>query len=230
MPDRVIRDELLESERWISLKDNADRLAFVALLLSADSLGNFSAEPFRLMRLWRDFGINTVALVAKSLSELADHDLVRLYEVDGKPYLHIPRFRQRLRYVKRVFPPSPWTSVEQNQELANNSPDCHLTVTRLSPAEGKGSEDKAIAIATGSDTGKAPQRSKKIAATPLPANWEVTDSMISWAVSHGLSESQIMPETDKFADHHRSKGNRFTDWNASWRNWIRNAVKFANAR
>jgi hypothetical protein len=28
-------------------------------------------------------------------------------------------------------------------------------------------------------------------------------------------------------DHHRSKGNHFVDWEAAWRNWVRNAVKFA---
>src|SRR3990167_1136654 len=101
MPDRIVRDELLESEKWLSLKDNADRLAFIALLLKADSLCNFSAEPFRLMRLWRDFGINTVLLVAKTMSELADHDLVRPYQVGDRLPLHIPRFGQRLRDLKR---------------------------------------------------------------------------------------------------------------------------------
>jgi len=119
MPDRIIRDELLESERWLTLKDNADRLAFFALLLRADSLGNFSGEPYRLMRLWRDFGINTRELVAKTLTELVDHDLVRIYDADSYPQLlHIPRFGQRnLRYIKRVYPLSPWTTNEQKQKL-----------------------------------------------------------------------------------------------------------------
>ena len=88
MPDRIIRDELLQSEKWLSLKDNADRLAFVALLLSADSLGNFSAEPFRLLRLWRDFGINTAELVAKTTRELVDHDLRRFqYAITNNPLI-----------------------------------------------------------------------------------------------------------------------------------------------
>src|SRR5205807_9489453 len=102
MPDRVIRDELLESERWLALKDNADRLAYIALLLKADALGDFDAGEFRLLRLWRDFGINTPALVAKTLTELVEHDLIRLYDVEGARYLHIPRYRQSLRFVKRV--------------------------------------------------------------------------------------------------------------------------------
>lgn len=137
MPDRIIRDELLESERWLALKDNGDRLAYLALLLRADNLGNFSAEPFRLMRLWRDFGISTPALVAKTLSELADHDLVRIYECeDGgllKPYLHVPRFGQRMRYLKRVYPPSPWTTEEQKQRIGDNSPVLSQSTVRSKP-------------------------------------------------------------------------------------------------
>lgn len=107
MPDRVIRDELLESPRFLGLKDNADRLAYIALLLSADDLGNFDGDLFRLTRLWRDFGILSRELAAKSLSELADADLVRPYQIDGKPYLHLPRFRQRLRYTKGKYPRPP---------------------------------------------------------------------------------------------------------------------------
>jgi hypothetical protein len=142
MPDRIIRDELLESERWLSLKDNADRLAYISLLLKADALGNFSAEPFRLMRLWRDFGINTDSLVAKTLTELTNHDLIRLYQVGEKQLLHIPRFGQRLRHVRRIFPLSPWTTEQEKQTLADNSPDARQVQDRLASAEVKGSEGK----------------------------------------------------------------------------------------
>lgn len=107
MPDRVIRDELLQSPRFLALKDNADRLAYIALLLSADDLGNFDADLFRLTRMWRDFGISTRELAAKTLAELADTDLVRVYSVDGKQYVHIPRYRQRLRYTVGKFPRPP---------------------------------------------------------------------------------------------------------------------------
>ena len=142
MPDRMIRDELLESERWLRLKDNADRLAFIALLLRADSLGNFSADLFRLVRLWRDFGISTEEHAAKTLSELVDQDLVRLYEVDGVRLLHIPRFQQRVRYLTRIFPPSPWTTDEQKQKVLNKSPDYSQARTGSAPAEVKRSEVK----------------------------------------------------------------------------------------
>ena len=146
MPDRIIRDELLESERWLALKDNADRLAFIALLLKADALGNFEASQHRLFRIWRDFGIATPALVTKTLTELADHDLIRLYDVDDKRYLHIPRFRQELRYVRRTFPPSPWTTSHEKQKLEANSRRDNDADTALTRRAHPRSEEKGSYI------------------------------------------------------------------------------------
>lgn len=133
MPDRIIRDELLDSERWVGLSDDTCKLAYVAILLRCDALGNYPADLFRLRRLWRDLQIGTDEIAAKRLNELADHGLVQLYDADGKRFLHIPRFRQRLRYVKRIYPPSPWTSDQEKQHLEKYSPDYRLAQVRSAP-------------------------------------------------------------------------------------------------
>jgi hypothetical protein len=140
MPDRIIREELLDSERWLTLKDNADRLAYIALVLKADDYGNFSAEPFRLMRMWREFGITTTELVAKTLNELADHELIGLYRVENKPLLHIPRFKNMRRYWSRKFPKSPFgeqTQIESNQSVSDK-PAADMPQNSSRPAEGVG--------------------------------------------------------------------------------------------
>lgn len=175
MPDRLIRDELLESERWLRLKDNADRLAFIALLLKADSYGNFSADSFRLMRLWRDFGINNEPHACKTLTELADADLVRLYEVDGKAYLHIPRFGQRARYFKRVFPISPWT-IEHKQEVANNSP----VYSQVRTAEEKRSEVKRSEVKRSEEKKRRAKKPGASAPVFVPPSWIPTEQWNAW--------------------------------------------------
>ena len=147
MPDRIIRDELLESERWLSLRDNTARICFLALLLKADPFGNLEANPHRLMRLWRDFGIKSPQQVSSTLAELKDCDLIRLYEADSKQFLHIPRFRQNLRFVKRIHPLSPWTTQQQKQRLAQDSPGAHPVGTAIAHSahgrsEVKRSEEK----------------------------------------------------------------------------------------
>lgn len=74
---------------------------------------------------------------------------------------------------------------------------------------------------------KKRSRSAKTAATALPTDFELTDPMYEWAATLGLSETQIAAESEKWADHHRAKGNKFSDWTASWRNWMRNSVRYA---
>lgn len=212
MPDRIIRDELMESERWLSLKDNADRLAYVALLLRADSLGNFTADHYRLMRMWRDFGINTLALTAKTVCELFEHDLIRLYEVDEKKLLHIPRFNTYSRYLSRIYPLSPWTTDQQKQLLTKYSHSANTVLTPCAPTsigkERKGKESKSIGAHAAFDS------------------FEVTEPMADWATKQGLKSGRVMPETTKFFDHHVAKGTSFKNWDAAWRNWMRNAVSY----
>lgn len=106
MPDRIVRDELLRSHRYRTLSSDTVRLLFLHLLLTVDNLGNAEATSTAIGDvLHRNVDAQTAA---KLLSELADADLVRSYQVGGKPYLHIPRFRQRLKYLgsKHPRPPS----------------------------------------------------------------------------------------------------------------------------
>jgi hypothetical protein len=101
MPCRLIRDDMLESERVLALPVEA-RWLYVTILLSADDLGLFEATAFKLARrsdIKRETG-------ERLLTMLADSDLVRLYEVNGKRYGFIPRFRQRIQ-IKNLKHPAP---------------------------------------------------------------------------------------------------------------------------
>ncbi len=102
MPNRLIRDGLLESEAVLSLPVEA-RWLYVSILLSADDVGLFDATPFRLARradVRRE-------MADKLVQMLADADLIRLYEVDGKRYGFIPRYGQRLQLRRHKHPVPP---------------------------------------------------------------------------------------------------------------------------
>jgi hypothetical protein len=103
MPDRIVRDELLESERYMSLASDSERVLFFHLVLTADDFGNAEATAWRLRRIVP----NPAADVEALLAGLVAADLVRVYEAAGKRYIHIPRFRQRLRHTKCVHPRPP---------------------------------------------------------------------------------------------------------------------------
>lgn len=60
----------------------------------------------------------------------------------------------------------------------------------------------------------------------LPQGWVPNERNISDAQDKGFSAKDIEDEADRFRNHHAAKGSRFRDWNAAWRTWIGNAVKF----
>lgn len=109
MPDRIIRAGLLESDRWLDLRDSTERLAYVAALLKADDLGTLDATDGALVRLWGGpCNVHSREEAVKVLEALAAQDLVRTYTADGKRYIFVPRFRQRFRArtLKRPAPPA----------------------------------------------------------------------------------------------------------------------------
>lgn len=62
---------------------------------------------------------------------------------------------------------------------------------------------------------------------PLPDDFELTPKMREWAVTHLPSTFNIDEAFERFKDTARSKAWRYADWEAHWRNSMRNLVKWA---
>lgn len=69
-------------------------------------------------------------------------------------------------------------------------------------------------------------RAKRAGKTPVPTDFEITSELSTWATAEGFSVREVATETVKMQDHFRSKGERRSDWIATWRNWMRNSRKF----
>tara|TARA_R100000329_G_C7589937_1_gene209224 strand:- start:255 stop:1037 length:783 start_codon:yes stop_codon:yes gene_type:complete len=121
MAQRMIRAEILESDRFLELPSCREKMAFMALLLKADDYGNFEATDGALHRLWRDHDVETVKEALLVLGHLINVDLVQSYEVGGKRFLHIPRFQQKLRSYKSRVPLPPWQENEIKQTDSKKS-------------------------------------------------------------------------------------------------------------
>lgn len=70
------------------------------------------------------------------------------------------------------------------------------------------------------ETPSVSKASRRKPETPAPDIFPPTDAMRKWITEHGISPDQAKRETDRFLEHHRSKDNRFRDWNAAWRKWM----------
>lgn len=141
MPDRIIRDEILQSVRWGDLPTDTHRLVFVALVLRADDYGNIEGGPRRLYRWMVSFTqIKSEADSIKIMSDLQDADLIRRYEVESREFWHMPRFRNSRRYWSRNCPPSPYKEqqrIQTKQEVTEN-PSADLPQTCVNPSGGVG--------------------------------------------------------------------------------------------
>lgn len=102
MPNRLVREGLMESEAVLSLPVEG-RWLFVIILLSADDVGLFEATEFKLARR---ADVNR-ELASKLMTLMVDADLIRLYDVGGKRFGFIPKFRQRvqIKTTKHPLPP-----------------------------------------------------------------------------------------------------------------------------
>jgi hypothetical protein len=60
----------------------------------------------------------------------------------------------------------------------------------------------------------------------LPEGWIPNDKNVQDAIDRGFSETEIENEADRFANFHRSKQNRFRDWDAAWRSWLARARQY----
>ena len=106
MPDRLIRDELLTSERYWSVSIEAQRLYF-HLLLVADDTARFSGNNYTIRATCFPGQPMEPAKLESLLSELQDRDLVRLYTCETQRFVFIPRYKQRVRYPRSKYPPPP---------------------------------------------------------------------------------------------------------------------------
>jgi len=60
--------------------------------------------------------------------------------------------------------------------------------------------------------------------TPLPDDFKVSDRMVVLAKENGWPSPAS--EIEAFKDYHLAHGSTFADWDAAFRTWLRNCVKF----
>lgn len=77
---------------------------------------------------------------------------------------------------------------------------------------------------------KEPEKNQKVEsakrAAPLPDEFKPDAVGMNYANQHGIA---VAEELENFRDYHLARGLTRKDWQASWRTWCRNAVRFGRA-
>ena len=117
-------------------------------------------------------------------------------------------------------------------KTACTKPDCRHGSTVDQPLSNGGSPvgqpvTNGCSTADGDGDGDGDGRARATRRVQLPSTWKPTQQHAAFAATNRLN---IEIESEQFKDHHRAKGSTMKDWDAAFRTWLRNAVKFAQAK
>lgn len=76
------------------------------------------------------------------------------------------------------------------------------------------------------DIAREPRKKPISRKTRLPEDWILPQEWGEWAETQGLSGDEILIQAEKFKDRQQSQGAAYSDWQATWRNWIRNSIEW----
>lgn len=137
MPNRIVRESLLDSSRYLAVDEGA-RLLYHNLLLLADDFGCLSLEHAFIGR--RCFPNRpTTERLDNLLGQLAQVDLIRFYEHRGIRFGFIPRFRQRLKRetLKNPRPPEDLLADDAEAQEKFSKLNGHEALTTKAAAGGR---------------------------------------------------------------------------------------------
>jgi hypothetical protein len=200
---RTIKPEFPQSESMGNVSRDA-RLLFVMLWPVCDDHGRTRAASRMLASTLFPYDTDAPGLIDGWLDELEREGCITRYKVNGSTFLEICNWltHQKIdKPSKPVFPLPPET-------VANARED--------SSEEGIGKEGKGDG---------APAEPPTRLGSRLPADWTLPDDWREWATAErpGID---VKAEGAKFADYWHAKpgkDGRKVDWQATWRNWIRNS-------
>lgn len=211
MPDRIIRDELLNSERYWAVSMEAQRL-FVHLMLCVDDTARYSGKNFTIRSACFPGQAVEPSKLEKQLLELVDVDLVRIYYVGDERFIFIPRFRQRLRFTKSKYPPPP----QEINDIPSEKSD--LSLTQVSPKPDSSRQKRREVKRSEEKRSKAEARASR-----LPSNWSPSEEVLAWS-SKTRPELVMSTVVEEFRDYWLAEGGqkaRKVDWELAFRNWVR---------
>lgn len=222
MPNRIVRDGILRSASVCSLNWAAE-VFYRRLHSIVDDYGRYEADVVLLRSACYPRQIDKVSDsdIGKWLAQVAEAGLVRVYPAkDGKRYLEVVKFDQRIRTESKCPSPESAVSVEcqtnDGQMRANDGLGVCVVV-----CEGEGVD----APPSGA---KSPPKDRKQQKRPMPSDFGISDRVRSWAAEKG--HARLDQHLESFKAKCAANGYRYADWDAAFMEAIRGNWAKLNAR
>lgn len=195
------------------------RLLYIGLWTIADREGILENRPARIKAQIFPYDDKiTRDKIQKWLEELSAGRFIIPYSVDGKSLLWIRTFTQHQHCHSKEQPsqlPQPTEDIKkpgaspvQVREMHHTSPSTSTSTYGIRHT----------------DSGYR-SKYRKTQKTGTPDEFDISQNLREWAEKKEI-DIDLKLETEKFLDYHRAKGNSFANWDAAWKNWMRNAKSF----
>ena len=115
-------------------------------------------------------------------------------------------------------------ATESHGDESDGSDQIRLDQIRVDHVVGE-SAPPALPAPEPAELGRS-RSSRAARAVAMPAEWAPRSDELALAKTLAVDPVR---EAAAFRDHHSAKGTRFVDWNAAFRTWLRNAVRFERA-
>lgn len=206
MPNRIIKESICYSDD-IDKLTAFEETVFYRMIVRADDYGRLDARPsfLKSMLFVTKQGI-TEKNVQDAVLKMASVGLVRLYEVDGKPFLSFPKWdlHQRVRNSKEKYPAPP------------ENTDCEVS-PRVAASCG---ELPRVAALIQSESNPNPNPNPKESVSRAT---RFTPPTVEEVAAYCLERKNHV-DPQRFVDFYAAKGwmvgkNRMKDWKAAVRTW-----------
>lgn len=126
-------------------------------------------------------------------------------------------YRQRHAHITRDVAKSNGQVTRDDESASRCSPALPC------PAPSQKDLEKPVVVSKGVRGKRRAER-----ACTLPDDFAFTEERRKFAEAGGVPDPAL--EFAQFKDHHRSRGSLMYDWEAAWKTWCRNTIKFATQR
>ena len=231
---RSIHPGLFTDEDFVVLSDAA-QILYVGLLTECDDQGAFEWKPIQIrikLRPGKDGPVDAL------LEELVAVKRIMSYEHDGRKYGLVRNFQRYQRPKKpnsvHFIPEELRTFLGCREESSEPKPVKRPPVPHQFPTGG----EKPPQMEDGGgrmdmeDVGESPKPPPKPTAsrgTRIPDDFTPDEATLTSPDFDPLTERQRRAQIPRFCDHFRGKPGKDgvkVDWQATWRNWLRNEIKF----
>lgn len=213
MPNRIIREGILTSERVDALTNWAAECFYRRLMSVVDDFGRYYANPSLLRAACYPLKLDKVsnADIEKWLADCAGAALVSTYENNGKRYLQLQDFRQQVRANESKFPEPTADALQLHSKCVADAQ--HVRTKTESETYTKSKANK----------------SRQGAKCPLPDDFSISERVQAWAKEKGYS--QLAEHLDAFKRKAAMNAYRYTDWDLAFMEAVREDwAKLRNAK